>query len=71
MLTKKEKMAKVVEFLKESYNEMTQKVSWPTWSELQNSAILVLVASLVIALIVLAMDESAGTALKLFYKSLA
>ncbi len=71
VLTKKEKMAKVVEFLKESYNEMTQKVSWPTWSELQNSAILVLVASLVIALIVLAMDESAGTALKLFYKSLA
>lgn len=64
-------MAKVVEFLKESYNEMTQKVSWPTWAELQNSAILVLVASIVIALIVLAMDESVGTALKLFYKSLA
>jgi preprotein translocase subunit SecE len=64
-------MTKVVEFLKESYNEMTQKVSWPTWSELQGSAVLVLVASLVIALVVLAMDESAGTALKLFYQSLA
>ena len=34
-------MANVVEFLKESYVEMTQKVSWPTWSELQNSAVLV------------------------------
>ena len=64
-------MTKVFEFLKESYNEMTQKVSWPTWSELQSSAVLVLVASLVIALVVLAMDESAGTALKLFYQSLA
>ena len=64
-------MTKVVEFLKESYNEMTQKVSWPTWSELQGSAVLVLVASLIIALVVLAMDESAGTALKLFYQSLA
>jgi preprotein translocase subunit SecE len=64
-------MVKVIEFFKESYIEMTQKVSWPTWSELQNSAVLVLVASIVIAFLVLAMDESAGTALKLFYKSLA
>ena len=64
-------MTKVIEFFKESYIEMTQKVSWPTWSELQNSAVLVLVASIVIAFLVLAMDESAGTALKLFYKSLA
>lgn len=64
-------MAKVIEFFKESYIEMTQKVSWPTWSELQNSAVLVLVASIFIAFLVLAMDESAGTALKLFYKSLA
>ena len=63
-------MAKVVEFIKESYTEMTQKVTWPTWSELQNSAVLVLVASVIISLIILAMDESAGNALKLFYKSL-
>jgi preprotein translocase subunit SecE len=64
-------MTKVVEFIKESYNEMTQKVSWPTWLELQNSAVLVLVASILIALIILGMDESAGNALKLLYKSLA
>jgi preprotein translocase subunit SecE len=64
-------MANVVEFLKESYNEMTQKVSWPTWSELQNSAVIVLVASVIIALLVVAMDESAGNLLKLFYRSLA
>jgi preprotein translocase subunit SecE len=31
-------MAKVVQFVKESYEEMTQKVTWPTWGELQNSA---------------------------------
>ena len=64
-------MANVVEFLKESYNEMTEKVSWPTWSELQNSAVIVLVASIIIALLVVAMDESAGNLLKLFYRSLA
>ncbi|WP_395807278.1 preprotein translocase subunit SecE [Daejeonella sp.] len=64
-------MANVVEFFKESYTEMTQKVSWPTWGELQNSAVLVLVASIIISLVILAMDETAGNALKMFYKSLA
>jgi preprotein translocase subunit SecE len=64
-------MAKVVEFLKESYVEMTEKVTWPTWLELQNSAVIVLVASIIIALLILAMDQSAGEALKLFYKSFA
>jgi preprotein translocase subunit SecE len=64
-------MANVVEFIKESYVEMTQKVTWPTWLELQNSAVLVLVASIIISLIILAMDESAGNALKMFYNSVA
>lgn len=64
-------MAKVVDFLKESYTEMTQKVTWPTWSELQNSAVIVLVASLIIALIVFLMDRSSGFVLEKFYESLA
>ena len=64
-------MANVVEFIKESYDEMTQKVSWPTWSELQNSAVIVLIASLIIALLVLVMDQLAGGGLKLFYGSVA
>jgi len=63
-------MAKVTEYLKESYVELTQKVTWPTWTELQNSAILVLVAALIIALIVLAMDQSFGNLLQYFYKSI-
>jgi preprotein translocase subunit SecE len=64
-------MAKVVDFLKESYTEMTQKVTWPTWSELQNSAVIVLVASLIIALVVFLMDRSSGFVLEKFYESLA
>ena len=64
-------MANVVEFLKESYTEMVEKVTWPTWSELQNSAVIVLIASIIIALLVAGMDYSVGNALKLFYKSLA
>ena len=64
-------MAKVVEFIKESYDEMLHKVTWPTWIELQNSAALVLVASLIIALIVLVMDQVSSNVMQLFYQSLA
>lgn len=64
-------MAKVTEYIKESYEELTEKVTWPTWSELQNSAILVLVAAIIIALIVLLMDQTFGGLLKYFYKSLS
>jgi len=64
-------MANVSEYIKESYIELTQKVTWPTWRELQSSAILVLVASLIIALIILVMDQTISYVLKQFYTSLA
>lgn len=64
-------MANVSEYIKESYIELTQKVTWPTWRELQSSAILVLVAALIIALIILLMDQTIGYVLKQFYTSLA
>ena len=44
------------------------KVSWPTWSELQNSAIVVSVASLIIAVMVYLMDVTFSTVLTQFYK---
>ena len=44
--------------IKASYDELVNKVSWPTWSELMNSAVVVLIASVIIALIVALMDIS-------------
>ena len=64
-------MAKVVEFIKESYDEMTTKVSWPTWAELQSSAVIVLVASAIIALMIFAMDNGVRTIIETFYHSVA
>jgi len=61
-------MAKVVDYIKESYDELVHKVSWPSWSELQNSAIVVSIASLIIALVVLMMDMAFKNALDLFYR---
>jgi len=56
-----------VSYLKEVNNEWMHKVSWPTWSELQNSAIVVSIASLIIALVVYMMDISFSTILEHFY----
>ena len=59
---------KIVNYIEESYDELMHKVSWPTWTELQGSAIVVSVASLIIAIIVFAMDEVFKTVLMQFYK---
>ena len=57
---------KFVEVIKESYNELVHKVSWPTAKELSQSSVLVLVASIILALVVWLMDwcfESLMTAI--------
>jgi len=64
-------MAAVTEYIKESYIELTQKVTWPTWRELQSSAILVLVAAVIIALVIFGMDQVIHFVLDKFYTSLA
>ena len=45
-----------VENIKESYNELVHKVSWPTRKELAQSSVIVLIASIILALIVWLMD---------------
>ena len=63
-------MDNVGEYIKESYIEMTEKVTWPTWRELQSSAVLVLVATVIIAMVVFGMDQLIGWLLRSFYSSL-
>ena len=59
-------MRRFINYLKESYVELTKKVSWPSWAKLQNSAIVVMVASAIFALVILAIDfciKNAATAI--------
>jgi preprotein translocase subunit SecE len=53
-------VASLKTYLSESYNELMNKVSWPTWKELQSSAIIVLVSALIISVIVFLMDYIFG-----------
>jgi preprotein translocase subunit SecE len=47
---------KITNYLQDTYNELVHKVSWPSWADLQGSAVVVMVASLIIALVVFVMD---------------
>jgi preprotein translocase subunit SecE len=60
-------MNKIKLYIKESTHELLHKVSWPTWAELQNSAVIVMVASLIIALLIYIMDAASGSLMGLLY----
>lgn len=49
-------MSRIGTYLAETRNELVNKVSWPTWAELQSSAIVVMISSVIIALVVFGMD---------------
>jgi len=63
-------MSKIVDYVKESYNELNTKVAWPTIPESQNSTILVLIASLIFALAILVMDKISENILGVLYNLL-
>jgi preprotein translocase subunit SecE len=50
-------MNKIKLYLADSYNELMNKVSWPTWAELQSSAVVVMIASFIIGIVVFLMDS--------------
>ena len=57
---KTKNMSQLTNYIKESYDELLTKVTWPTWKSLQESSVLVFVASLLIAGVVFAMDWTFG-----------
>jgi preprotein translocase subunit SecE len=60
-------MNKVTTYFRESYKELMEKVTWPNWNQLQQSTIIVLVATLLITFMVGIMDFVSSTILKFIY----
>ena len=60
-------MTKITGYIKASFDELVNKVSWPTWAELQNSSIVVAIATVIIALIIYFMDSIFSNLMKVFY----
>ena len=63
-------MNKITTYFKESYKELMEKVTWPTWAQLQQSTMIVLGATLVITAVIWVMDTAAAGVLKFVYNQL-
>ncbi len=60
-------MNKVSTYFRDSYHELVEKVTWPTWVQLQQSTLIVLVGTAIITVMVFGMDFSSQQLLKLIY----
>jgi preprotein translocase subunit SecE len=61
-------MNKLREYLRLSTDELVNKVSWPSWEDLQESTIIVMVASMLIAGVIYVIDIISSTSLGFFYQ---
>ena len=61
-------MSKVSNYVRDSYKELTEKVTWPNWEQLQQSTMIVLVATLLITALVWVMDLISAGSLNFIYK---
>jgi preprotein translocase subunit SecE len=60
-------MNKVKAYLLDSFEELRTKTTWPTWTEMQRTAVVVAVSTLIIALVIMVMDKSITTVLEFIY----
>lgn len=60
-------MKKIKAYIADTYNELVTKVSWPSWKELQGSAVIVMVATLITSLLVFGMDSAFNKIMDLIY----
>lgn len=61
-------MEKVKSYITDSWDELTNKVSWSKYSELQGSAILVLIASAIFASVIGGIDWVFKVGIQWFYQ---
>lgn len=64
-------MSKFIAYIKDCQNELMHKVSWPTWAELQSSAIVVLIATLIFGFVIFGIDTIFQGTLHLIYNLFA
>lgn len=60
-------MNKIATYFRESYKELMEKVTWPTWTQLQQSTMIVIAATILITALISGMDLVTNVALKFIY----
>ncbi|MBO4817583.1 MAG: preprotein translocase subunit SecE [Bacteroidales bacterium] len=60
-------MRKFINYCKESFVELTKKVTWPSWDKLQSSALLVMIATVILAAALFVIDFTFEHLMKIIY----
>jgi preprotein translocase subunit SecE len=50
-------MNSIVQYFRDSYKELTHKVTWPSWSSLESTAVNVILATIVLSLLLFGIDN--------------
>ena len=60
-------MSKISAYINDTYSELVTKVSWPTWKELNASAVIVMVSTLLTAVFIFIIDWLFGKGMNIIY----
>lgn len=60
-------MAGIINYVKESFGELKNNVSWPTWAEAQNLAIVVAVFTVIFSLAIWGVDTVFSKVVKQYF----
>ena len=60
-------MGKIKAYINDTYSELATKVSWPIWKELNGSAVIVMVSTLITSLLIYGMDISFKFIMEMIY----
>lgn len=60
-------MGKFTNYVKESWVELTKKTSWPSWNKLQESAVLVMVSTIIVAVVLWLIDLAFQSLMSVIY----
>jgi len=60
-------MGKIKAYIDDTFSELVTKVSWPTWKELNGSAVIVMVSTLITSLLIFVMDWSFSKIMEMIY----
>ena len=61
-------MGSLQTYVRESYNELINKVTWPNYASLQSDTIVVIIATLILSLVIFLMDLVSNQTLKTIYE---
>ncbi|MCF4100974.1 preprotein translocase subunit SecE [Gillisia sp. M10.2A] len=61
-------MAGIVNYISESYNELRNHVTWPTWAEAQRLTVLVAVFSIIFSLAIWGVDTVFSSVIEKYFE---